>query len=341
MVTRQQYDRWFTYLQTQFDNHSIYIWGGQGQGYPTVNEKWIKKKEDGRHERNALKTYRKAVAAGYEKKLKAFDCSGLGMYFLQNLEKIFPGDKNANGMMGECDKISSGALKKGDFVFRTYKSGSKKGRAYHIGYVVDDKLNIIEAKGRAYGVVKEGFSSKYWNRCGRPKFFKFYIENDTGEAAHVDFDRVLKKGCRGADVLELQTLLNAAGADPLLETDGIFGPLTREGVMDFQLKAGIKVDGIANEKTTSLLERLNDDAEDGDEPTEFTRLLKIGVSGEDVKTLQKLLNDAGAQPQLEVNGEFDSATAEALIAFQANKGLVADGIVGKNTSAALNVVWRG
>jgi hypothetical protein len=35
-------------LEEQVKNHSIYIWGAQGQCYPTVTEKWIKAKESGR-----------------------------------------------------------------------------------------------------------------------------------------------------------------------------------------------------------------------------------------------------------------------------------------------------
>jgi hypothetical protein len=35
------------YLKTQVKNHSIYVWGAQGQKHPTLSAAWIKKKEKG------------------------------------------------------------------------------------------------------------------------------------------------------------------------------------------------------------------------------------------------------------------------------------------------------
>ena len=59
--------------------------------------------------------------------------------------------------------------KKGCFVFRK----NIKGRAYHIGYVVDDELNVVESKGRDDGVVKRPINASigYWNAFGIPSFF--------------------------------------------------------------------------------------------------------------------------------------------------------------------------
>lgn len=51
-------------------------------------------------------------------------------------------------MMKACRTISKAGLKKGDWVFRTYRSGKNKGKAYHIGYVYDDGLYVVEAYGR-------------------------------------------------------------------------------------------------------------------------------------------------------------------------------------------------
>ncbi len=341
MVSKEQFDSWFAYLEEQYANYSIYIWGGQGQGYPTVNEDWIKSKESGSHETNALATYRKAVAAGYEKKLRAFDCSGLGMYYLQNLQGIYGYDMSSNSMLGKCDIIAKSELRRGDWVFRTYTSGSNRGNAYHIGYIVDDDLNVIEAKGRAYGVVKQSFDSSYWNTYARPELFKSYILGDTGEVVFDGFDRILREGDRGVDVQELQRLLNVAGANPALDEDGIFGSKTLAALKAFQLKAGIPVDGIAGQQTVTMLERFSDDLFDGDDVIGFTRLLKKGVTGDDVGALQTLLNSKGAFPLLVVDGIFGSRTYAAVKTFQLASGCAVDGIVGKETSAALGVLWKG
>ena len=238
------------YLQKQVKNHSIYIWGAQGQGYPTLNEAWIKSKESGTNETNALKTYRKGVAAGYEKLMRAFDCSGLGMYWLIK-EGFSKYDMTANGMKGKCTLIQKSHLKKGDWVFRTYKSGSNKGRAYHIGYIVDDDLNVVHAKGRAYGVVKEKFSASYWNTYGRPSYFAAEIDTAEEQAEHASFNRNLKKGCKGDDVRELQKLINKAGDN--IAVDGNFGSKTRAAVIAYQKRKGLKKDGIAGRNTVTAL----------------------------------------------------------------------------------------
>ena len=54
-------------------------------------------------------------------------------------------------------------------------------------------------------------------------------------------------GSRGTPVLELQTALNKQGAG--LDTDSLFGPLTRTAVISYQSKKGLKQDGIVGPKT--------------------------------------------------------------------------------------------
>ena len=243
-------NEFISYLKEQVANMSIYVWGAQGQKYPVLNEAWIKSKESNPvHRANALKMYKKACANGHEKDCRAFDCSGLGMFWLID-KKVYKNDMTANGMKGKCKLISKSALKRGDWVFRTYKSGSKKGQAYHIGYVVDDALNVIEAKGRAYGVIKGAFNSSYWNAYGRPDVFKEEIEREIQPS--VVFRRLLKKGMNGADVKELQILLNKAGGYNLA-TDGDFGSKTFNAVKAYQKLMGLKVDGIAGKATITKL----------------------------------------------------------------------------------------
>lgn len=240
-----------TYLNEQVKNMSIYVWGAQGQRYPVLNAEWIKKHESNiTHRRDALKQYERACRAGHEKDCRAFDCSGLGMYWLYNITKTYASDMNANGMKGKCKPISKSELKRGDWVFRTYKSGSKKGRAYHIGYVIDDALRVIEAKGRAYGVICSAFNSSYWNAYGRPEVFRAEIEAE--QPVSVVFRRVLKKGMKGDDVKELQRLLNIAGGYNLAE-DGDFGTKTYRAVRLYQKSMGLTVDGKAGKNTIKKL----------------------------------------------------------------------------------------
>ena len=63
------------------------------------------------------------------------------------------------------------------------------------------------------------------------------------------------------------------------------------------------------------------------------RMLSYGSSGEDVKELQKALNNVGFS--LDVDGKFGAKTQSAVKSYQKSKGLSVDGIVGNNTWTSL------
>jgi peptidoglycan L-alanyl-D-glutamate endopeptidase CwlK len=65
-------------------------------------------------------------------------------------------------------------------------------------------------------------------------------------------------------------------------------------------------------------------------------VLREGSSGDDVRTIQQQLRDHGFPPGA-VDGQFGSGTEAAVKAFQQSEGLLADGIVGPRTAAALGV----
>ncbi|MCS7024397.1 MAG: peptidoglycan-binding protein [Bryobacteraceae bacterium] len=66
------------------------------------------------------------------------------------------------------------------------------------------------------------------------------------------------------------------------------------------------------------------------------RLLRLGMSGDDVKTLQQYLNQRVAPtPPLVVDGIFGQQTHEAVKSFQRKLKIMVDGIVGPQTWKAL------
>lgn len=67
---------------------------------------------------------------------------------------------------------------------------------------------------------------------------------------------VLRRGSRGPQVVELQTLL--AGAGHPCQIDGQFGPRTEAAVRAFQSGHGLTVDGLAGPKTITALRGLGD-----------------------------------------------------------------------------------
>jgi len=60
------------------------------------------------------------------------------------------------------------------------------------------------------------------------------------------------------------------------------------------------------------------------------------VGLQNAEMLQNALNELGADPKLAVDGNFGRQTRRALIAFQQKAGIVADGLAGPQTWAAIN-----
>lgn len=67
--------------------------------------------------------------------------------------------------------------------------------------------------------------------------------------------RVLRLGSRGSDVMEIQSLLSQIGYNPG-PIDGIFGPLTQQAVINFQLDNNLTPDGIIGPNTYRILNKL-------------------------------------------------------------------------------------
>lgn len=164
-------DQFIEYLQEQVGQP--YVWGGQHTKLTPENYvRVIERREEGRGKYPDGTTYAQAAIDFCRAKfdegatvLYAYDCSGLGCYWLYNLAHLYKCDVNANTMMGRC-VLKDEPPKRGWWVFRL--SGQ---RASHIGYMIDDEY-LIEAKGRKYGVVKTRFRAKDWACWGIPKVFE-------------------------------------------------------------------------------------------------------------------------------------------------------------------------
>lgn len=141
---------------------------------------------------------------------------------------------------------------------------------------------------------------------------------------------LLKRGSKGEAVKTLQSLLNQLGYS-VGAVDGIFGPATENGVKRFQASCGLVADGIVGPKTWAALERAK--AQPSSKPVIERPTVRRGSRGRTVEYLQQLLRKHGFV--LAVDGIFGPATEKAVIEFQKKKGLVADGIVGPKTWAAL------
>lgn len=139
----------------------------------------------------------------------------------------------------------------------------------------------------------------------------------------------ISEGARGDTVKWLQYKLVRRTLSDATQIDGIFGPMTKNAVEQFQHDSGLGVDGIVGPATWASL------GGDGPEPP----ILRQGSHGSVVQRLQTVLNEGrgdfapSSNPVLVVDGDYGQHTATAVKGAETEGGVPADGIVGLQTWA--------
>lgn len=141
--------------------------------------------------------------------------------------------------------------------------------------------------------------------------------------------RLIKKGCHGNDVADIQRRLAKLGYDlGVPGPDGLFDVLTEKAVKMFQQDRGLLVDGIVGEDTWHELVVATYRIGDRD-----LYLREPFFIGDDVRQLQRWLNTLGITVG-SIDGIFGPRTKKAVEEFQLSTGLPVDGIVGFTTLQA-------
>jgi peptidoglycan hydrolase-like protein with peptidoglycan-binding domain len=134
----------------------------------------------------------------------------------------------------------------------------------------------------------------------------------------------IRTGSSGADVRRLQRLLVMMKLLNFDEIDGAFGPKTNAAVRDFQSSNGLAIDGVVGPQTWNALPA------DPDTPQ-----IARGAHGAAVTALQTALRTYGGPGAPTdpgpADGEFGPRTEAAVKAYQSERGVAADGIVGDHT----------
>ena len=138
--------------------------------------------------------------------------------------------------------------------------------------------------------------------------------------------RTLRYGTTGEDVKLLQNRLIELG---YLKTmaDGNFGAGTLNALKAFQKANGLSVDGVAGSQTYKKLfsdKAIEADPSEGGEVLIPSRTLTTGDSGDDVRSVQYRLKTLGYLTGT-ADGQYGTATAAAMKAFQQMNGLTASG----------------
>lgn len=134
-------------------------------------------------------------------------------------------------------------------------AADKVGFVHHVGFLWKkygtgrrDWL-VVEAANGDKGVIISKFHNG-WNRWG---LMMQKFDYDTAEIPFIDIPATVKLGSMGGVVKTLQKLLNAEGANPQLDMDGEFGPLTDAAVRKFQRDNKLLVDGEVGPQTWKAL----------------------------------------------------------------------------------------
>lgn len=185
---------------------------------------------------------------------KVHDCVGLikGYLWCDRSEDTTPvydatQDKSANGMYAACTTkgvITTMPDVPGVLVF--YNN--------HVGVYIGNG-EVVEARGRRYGVVKTKLADRPWKNWGYCPYITYEEPEQTETVKTISVDLpVLKKGAKGESVRAMQMLLIGYGYD--MEgygADASFGGATERALKAFQAANGLEADGSCGRKTWGKL----------------------------------------------------------------------------------------
>lgn len=162
---------------------------------------------------------------------------------------------------------------------------------------------------------------------------------------------ILELGDSGEDVRTIQRQLNRISANypsipKIPSINGIFDNETRLAVQQFQRIFNLSTDGRVGKATWYKIKQIYNGVKELSElysegititeaERQFREILQEGDTGNDIRILQYYLNFLGffydTLPRITVDGNFGNETKNAVITFQNQFGLPADGIVGRQT----------
>ena len=240
-------------------------------------------------------------------------------------------------------KKVTGSPKAGDLVFLRNNPARSNGIG-HVAVLTKKLSNgdwrIIEARGRAYGVVRSTLS--YWKKrsyyAGLRRQTKFVLAGSDGVSASAASS--FQSGCvsvSGTTYSNYTSVTNSFAAHAVAVAKDSAYSAARSVINDIPayVKAVAKVEQPKKaadyaDELTKLIDTY--DLRDYD-VVPFSLVLDSGDSGANVTATQYLLGAAGYT--VATTGKYDSATVSAVKKFQKAKGLESDGEAGPITLTSL------
>ncbi|MBO5891217.1 MAG: peptidoglycan-binding protein [Oscillospiraceae bacterium] len=196
--------------------------------------------------------------------IKVHDCVGLikGYMFCKNPEDTNPIynedlDMNESMMWNACKT-------KGDISTIPDVPGILVFKTGHVGVYIGGG-EVIEARGRSYGVVKTRLADRGWTGWGYYPYITYEApkkeepKQEAKPAGTITLNvPVLKRGMKGDTVEAMQILLLGHGykmtsGDTVYGADGSFGGATERALKKFQADRGLEPDGSCGPLTWAKL----------------------------------------------------------------------------------------
>ena len=157
--------------------------------------------------------------------------------------------------------------------------------------------------------------------------------------------KAYKVGMDHQDIKVLQEALKKEGSFTQGATTSYFGSITEKAVISFQKKNGLQADGVVGKGTIDKLNEIGLIQSSGNNAsvaqvanttiaaghTFALASYKKGMTHNDVKMIQEALKKNGIFTASKTTTYFGTETEKAVMAFQKNAGLSADGVVGIGT----------
>ena len=263
-------------LETALNRGDGYIMASYGQnprtGYLDLTRTDVKSawKETGWYYTQYSGAQRTQALKWRKKCTRVWDCNGMAEGIYEIYSGVCINARARNNYASWCSVKGKGVIPAnrrvpGAAVFW----GSSASSIHHVAYLwkpvtagkPEGDWYLIEARGVMYGVVKSKLLSRKPNFWGYMDKYFDYSENVTVEevASIAETEtlgsRVLKNGCEGNDVKEMQSGLIRLGYDlGRWGADGDFGDQTEMAVKQFQSDHGLTVNGMFDEKCVAVLD---------------------------------------------------------------------------------------